>query len=176
MAYLTSERVYLRALEPEDLELLYRWENNAELWSVGNTLAPYSRFLLKEYIAESHRDLFDLKQLRLIVELRSTGAAVGMVDLFDFDPQHRRAGTGVLLDPLYQGVGLATEALELLAEYAFSFLKLHQLYAHVPAKNEPSKALFARCGFAASGVLSDWISTSEGFSDVFVMQRLAALA
>ena len=39
MALLENERVCLRALEPEDLELLYRWENDSELWEVGNTLA-----------------------------------------------------------------------------------------------------------------------------------------
>ena len=94
MAQLENETIRLRALEPEDLELLYRWENNPELWSLGNTMSPYSRYILKEYIRESHRDIFDLKQLRLMIELRSTGAAVGTVDLYDFEPHHRRAGIG----------------------------------------------------------------------------------
>lgn len=76
MAQLENETIRLRALEPEDLELLYRWENNPELWSLGNTMSPYSRYILKEYIRESHRDIFDLKQLRLMIELRSTGAAI----------------------------------------------------------------------------------------------------
>lgn len=175
MGYLISENIRLRALEPEDLELLYRWENDPELWRVGNTLSPYSRYILKEYITESHRDLFDLKQLRLMVELRSTGAAIGMVDLFDFEPHHRRAGVGILLDPLYQGNGLATEALGLLVDYAFSFLKLHQLYVHIPVMNEPSKALFTRCQFTITGILTDWIALPEGYSDVLVMQRLFVL-
>ena len=62
MNLLQNNVVRLRAPEPEDLELLYSWENNPEWWELGNTLAPYSRYLLKEYIAESHRDIFDLKQ------------------------------------------------------------------------------------------------------------------
>ena len=96
----------------------------------------------------------DLKQLRLMIDLCSTGATVGMLDLYDFDPHHRRAGVGILVDPLYQKNGLATEALELLAEYAFSYLKLHQLFVHIPIGNEPSKALFARCGFTVTGILT----------------------
>lgn len=175
MGYLISENIRLRALEPEDLELLYRWENDPELWRVGNTLSPYSRYILKEYITESHRDLFDLKQLRLMVQLRSTGATIGMVDLFDFEPHHCRAGVGILLDPLYQRNGLATEALGLLVDYAFSFLKLHQLYVHIPVMNEPSKALFTRCRFTITGILTDWIALPEGYSDVLVMQRLFVL-
>lgn len=169
---LQNETVCLRAPEPEDLELLYAWENNSEWWKSGNTLVPYSRYLLKRYIAESHRDLFDLKQLRLMIDLCSTGITVGMLDLYDFEPHHRRAGVGILVDPLYQKNGVATMALNLLVEYAFSFLKLHQLFAHIPVGNEPSKALFARCGFVVTGVLKDWITAEEGYSDVLVMQRI----
>ena len=172
MNLLQNKTVCLRAPEPEDLELLYSWENNPEWWEIGNTLAPYSRYLLKEYIAESHRGIFDLKQLRLMIDLCSTGATVGMLDLYDFDPHHRRAGVGILVDPLYQKNGLATEALELLAEYAFSYLKLHQLFVHIPIGNEPSKALFARCGFTVTGILTDWITTKNGYSDVLTMQKI----
>ena len=81
MALLENEMIRLRALEPEDLELLYRWENNPDLWELGNTMSPYSRYILKEYIRESHRDIFDTRQLRLMIELRSTGAAIGTVDI-----------------------------------------------------------------------------------------------
>lgn len=172
MALLENEIIRLRALEPEDLDILYRWENNPELWSAGNTLSPYSRFILKEYIRESHRDIFDMKQLRLMVELRSTGATIGTVDLFDFDPHHRRAGIGILIDPLYQRKGLGTETMNVLQTYAFSFLKLHQLYVHISIYNEASKALYARCGFSVAGIMTDWIITENGYSDVVMMQKI----
>ena len=148
MALLENERVCLRALEPEDLELLYRWENDSELWEVGNTLAPYSRYILREYIAGS----------------------AGLVDLFDFEPRPNRAACGILLDSCCQGRGLATEALRVLMDYAYTFLRLRQLYAHIPIANEPSKRLFMRCGFVESGVLRDWIRTRRGYSDVWVFQ------
>ena len=170
MELLCNETINLRAPEPEDLELLYRWENNPEWWRFGHTLAPYSRYLLKEYITESHRDIFDLKQLRLMIDYRSTGATVGMLDLYDFDPYHHRAGVGILVDPLYQKNGLATEALGLLIRYAFSFLKLHQLYVHIPLDNEASKVLFTHCGFVVTGILTDWIAAENGYLDVQVMQ------
>lgn len=172
MALLENELVRLRPLEPEDLELLYRWENNPEWWSMGSTVSPYSRYVLKEYIAEAHRGIYEQKQIRLMVEYCSTGAAVGMADLYDFDPHCRRAAVGILLDPLYRKNGLATEAVRLLADYAFSFLKLHQLYAYVPVANTPSKTLFTRCGFTVTGILTDWIWIEDAYSDVLVMQRI----
>ena len=78
---LSNDRVRLRALEPEDLELLYRWENDPELWEVGNTLAPYSRYILKEYIAGSDRSIYESRQLRFMIEDCDTGTSVGIVDL-----------------------------------------------------------------------------------------------
>ena len=172
MAQLENETIRLRALEPEDLELLYRWENNPELWSLGNTMSPYSRYILKEYIRESHRDIFEVKQLRLMIELCSTGAAIGTVDLYDFEPHHRRAGVGILIDSLYQRNGFAAQAMCVLMDYAFKYLKLYQLYVHIPIGNEPSKALFTRCGFTVTGILTDWITTKDGYSDVLTMQRI----
>ena len=172
MALLENENIRLRALEPEDLALLYRWENDPDLWSVGTTLAPYSKYLLKEYIAESHRDIFDLKQLRMIIELIATKEAIGIIDLFDFDPHSRRAGTGVMVSSGFQKKGYGMQALELLCGYAFSFLKLHQLYAHIPVNNQSSKKLFGRCGFEITGTLTDWISTENGYMDVWIVQKI----
>ena len=107
-----------------------------------------------------------------MVDLIEEGKTIGMVDLYDFDPYHRRAGVGILIDPLSQKKGLATEALNLLITYAFSFLKLHQLYAHIPETNEASIHLFTRCSFTKTGVLKDWITSEKGYTDVIVMQRI----
>lgn len=172
MKYLQNDRITLRAPEPEDLELLYQWENNPEWWNLGSTLVPFSRYQLKSYIAEAHRDIFDIKQLRLMVDSIEEGKTVGMVDLYDFDPHHQRAGVGVLIDSIYQKKGFGSGTLTLLVTYAFSFLKLHQLYAHISVENEASKKLFTRCNFVQTGVLKDWITTTNGYVDVITMQRL----
>lgn len=173
MALLKNDKILLRALEPEDLDSLYKWENDSSIWSSGNTMSPYSRYVLKEYISQSHLNIYDQKQLRLMVELRETAKAIGIVDIYDFDSHNRKAGVGILLDLEYQRNGIATEAIQLLTDYAFSFLKIHQLYAYIAITNEPSKALFLRCGFTVSGTLCDWISTENGFTDVLVLQRFS---
>ena len=165
MTLLRDDLIQLRAIEPEDLEVLYRWENNADLWQVGDTLAPFS---------ESHRDIYDLKQLRLIIEHQKDRKAAGMMDLFNFDPYHSRAAMGMLIDPDYQHQGLGRRALNLMLEYSFSFLKLHQLYAHIPAHNKASLQLFLTSGFSIQGTLKDWLHTTEGYKDVLVLQRINA--
>ena len=45
MKWLENDTIRLRALEPEDLDLLYAWENDTSLWEFGSTLVPYSRYV-----------------------------------------------------------------------------------------------------------------------------------
>ena len=166
--FLENEKIKLRALEPEDLDDFYKWENDVDLWSMGCTLEPYSRFELKQYIL-SQKDIYEAKQLRLIIENKADNKAIGTIDLYDFDPHNRRAAVGILVDRNYQGNGMAVEALILLCDYAFSFLKLHQLFAYIPIKNERSKRLFTRCGFKDIGLLPEWIQAPDGFEDVHLV-------
>ena len=175
MSLLENNTIRLRALEPEDLNMLFRWENDTALWEIGSTLSPYSRYTLKQYIAESGSDIYERKQLRLIVELKENNLAVGTVDLYDFDPHHSRAGVGILVDPVHQKKGLGKAALNLLIDYAFTFLKIHQLYAYIPVSNTPSLRLLEQCGFKTMGLLKDWLLTTNGYTDVSVVGRTSLL-
>ena len=172
MSLLENNTIRLRALEPEDLDMHFRWENDPALWEYGSTLSPFSRYTLKQYIAEAGSDIYEHKQLRLIIELKETNSAVGTVDLYDFDPHHRRAGVGILVDPAHQKKGIGKEALNTLCIYAFSFLKIHLLYAYIPITNTPSLRLFEQCGFETMGLLKDWLRTTNGYTDVSVVGRI----
>ena len=168
---LETEKIKLRALEPEDLDVLYQLENNTTLWSWGCTMVPYSRHELRQYIL-SEKDIYETKQIRFVVELKRENKAVGMIDLYDFDPHHKRAAVSIIIDNQYQRKGLAGNALSLLCNYAFSFLKLHQLYAFISVKNESSKRLFIRSGFEEKGLLHDWIQTVDGYEDVIIFSLI----
>ncbi|MDR2916449.1 MAG: GNAT family N-acetyltransferase [Tannerella sp.] len=174
MDMLENDKIKLRAPEPEDLEGFYRWENDTALWSWGSTLVPYSRYELKQYIL-SAKDIYESKQLRFMIEKKQDRKSVGMIDLYDFEPHHKRAAVGIIIDRDCQGNGLAGEALSLLCGYSFSFLKLHQLYAYIPVKNEPSKRLFQRHGFKEKGILSDWLQTVDGYEDVQIVSLISDL-
>ena len=174
MNYLIGQQTELRAVEPEDLETLYRWENDSSLWIYGNTVAPFSRFLLTQYIENYPADIARDNQLRLIVTPKGDPKAIGAVDCFDYDPTHRKAAIGILIDPRYTRRGFGRDALETFVKYAFDFLHLHQLYAHIPAGNTASLALFRACGFIDSGLLRDWVMLPHGYTDAYLMQKIAA--
>lgn len=167
---LLGENIRLRALEPYDIDNLYNWENDTAVWKVSNTIAPYSRFVLEQYIANSHQDLYTNKQLRLMISTRD-GRDVGAIDLFDYDPLHLRAGIGILIAaPEDRRKGYASEAMSLLIGYCFRTLHLHQLYCNITIDNEDSVALFKRHKFTITGIKKDWIRSSSGFVDELLLQ------
>jgi len=172
--YLENERIKLRAPEPEDLDVFYKWENDTDLWAFGSTLVPYSRYELKQYISSS-RDIYEARQVRFIIEKKPELKIIGSVDLYDYEPHHARAAVGILIDLKYQKQGFANETLFLICEYAFSFLKMHQLYAYIPVGNKPSKKLFERCGFKTKGVFPEWIRTTDGYEDVQLVSLIPGL-
>ncbi len=175
MSILTGERISLRALEPGDVDLLYSWENNSNIWSVSNTLAPFSRFVLEKYIAESHMDIFQTKQLRLMIDISEKGDTdtIGAIDLFDFDPMHERAGIGILIsEKRYMNRGYASEALELLIDYSFTILQLHQLFCHIDCDNKVSIKLFEKFRFRVTGEKKDWNKSPEGWKSVYMLQLI----
>ncbi len=168
---LEGNKIRLRALEPEDLSFLFQIENNDSFWEVSHTQVPFSRFLLKQYLENAHVDIYEAKQLRLMMETLE-GVSVGMIDLFDFNPQHHRAGVGLLVAPEFQKQGYASEALKLLINYAFSVLNLHQLYANILTDNIKSIALFEKCRFIKIGVKKDWVFSNGTYKDEFSYQLI----
>ena len=176
---LVGELIQLRALEPTDLNQLYKWENDSSIWSVSGTLVPFSKFVLEEFVTQVHQDIYTNKQLRLMVDLKyfdvadedETTRSIGCVDLFDFDPKNKRAGVGILIaDKADRGRGYATEALHLIVDYGFEVLDLHQLYSNIRVENESSVSLFKKAGFEVTGLKQDWIYEQGKFYDEYTLQ------
>ncbi len=172
MLSLKGENIRLRALEPDDLDFLYELENNRAIWEISGTTTPYSRHVLKQYLDNVHRDIYDVKQLRLCI-CDKNDRAIGLIDLFDFDPKNHRAGVGiVVLEDENRNRGVGAEAIRLLTEYAFSNLALRQLYANVVVGNDASLHLFRKLGFQEVGIKKDWIFSNGIYKDEVLFQKL----
>ena len=136
MVTLKGEHIYLRALEPEDIEFIHEIENDENIWEISNTRTPYSKFLIKQYLDHAHKDIYEVKQLRLVISSYDN-EALGLIDVFDFDFDNRRAGIGILIrDEDQRGKGIGSEALKLLTEYCFTHLHLHQLYCNISEETD----------------------------------------
>jgi len=170
---LKGNTIYLRALEPEDLEFVYAIENNESVWEVSNTQTPYSRFLIRQYLENAHQDIYEAKQLRMAICLKNSFEAIGLIDLFDFDPKNNRAGVGILIsNESNRNKGVGSEALALIINYAFEQLQLHQLYANIGSDNEISLQLFTKFGFQKIGTKKDWIKINNNYKDELLFQLI----
>ena len=169
---LEGELTRLRALEAEDVDLLYVWENDPAVWGVSGTLAPFSRHTLRRFLDEQRFDLYAARQLRLVVETLD-GRAVGLVDLFEFEPVDLRAGIGILIHGAGDhGRGFASDALDVLCRYARQVLGLHQLWCSVAPDNAASLTLFRRAGFVECGRKREWRRTPDGWADELLLQKI----
>ena len=162
----------LRALEPEDLDAMYGWENDTDSWRVSGTVAPFSRHILSRLLDEQQFDIYATRQMRLVVERKSDGITVGAVDMFEFDPQNLRAGVGIIIAPPYRKQGFALDALQSLERYVRDVLRMHQLWCSVGADNEASLALFQKAGYTECGLRKEWLQTSNGAIDEVLMQKI----
>ncbi|PVZ09912.1 GNAT family N-acetyltransferase [Porphyromonas loveana] len=168
--FFATERVRLRALEPEDLEFLYRCENDAELRESGNTLVPVSRSLLRDYIDKSSAGLMDAGMMRLVICTPEDDRPIGAVDLYEYDPFHKRVSVGLFVVPEYRREGIAADALRLVTRYALEHLRLHQVVAYILKGNEPSRTLFESAGYEHTATLRQWMWHRGDYSDVLLYQ------
>lgn len=172
MVTLKGKHVFLRALEPEDLDFVYQIENDERIWHLSHTQTPYSRFLIKQYLENAHQDIYEAKQLRLVIS-NFEKEVLGLIDIFDFDFKNKRAGIGIVItDEENRGRGLGREALQLLVNYCFSKLDLHQLYCNVSDRNTASIKLFESLNFKSIGLKKDWNFSSEGYTSEYLLQLI----
>ena len=165
-------KIILRAVEPKDVDLLYQWENDMDVWHVSNTIEPFSRFTLEQYVMNAQQDIFTSKQLRLMIDLKGTSETIGSIDLFDFEPLHMRAGVAILIIEKERNKGYASEALHLMIDYALHTLNLHQLYCNIGSDNTNSLQLFKKKGFEMVGVKKDWLKRDDKWQDEIMFQLI----
>lgn len=165
------ENIRLRALEPADLELLYLWENDPEIWRVSATIAPMSREVLSKLISDQKYDLYASRQMRLMIDVDNV--SVGCVDLFNFEPLHRRFGVGILIyADEHRRRGYASRVIEQVKDYAHNILDLKQIWVNINEDNPASIALFESCGFVLSARRKEWINRAGKFIDELEYQYI----
>ena len=166
-----NENITLRVAEPYDADIIYRWENDMEIWRVSDTIVPFSRHQIEQFLLNNN-DLVSDKQLRLMIVGSINGDVVGCIDLYDYDSFNQRAGIGIMVDKNHRGKGYAKQAIALLMDYCFNTLLLNQLYALVLSSSIDSIVLFESLGFERCGIRKQWCKTPSGFTDQIEYQYI----
>ncbi len=161
--------VTLRAMEPDDLEHLYRWENASEKDS-STEHRLYSRHELTQFILSAeNEDVYASRQQRLMAV--DGDVTVGFVEIYDFDPYHHHAGFGVLVDNQLRGQGYSIAMMAALEEYCRAELQIHVLWCDVAASNTASRTMLRRCGYEEIGRRKDWLYVNGHYEDAVAVQK-----
>lgn len=170
---LIGDHIILRALEPEDVDYLYRTENDPDFALFGDQHPPYSRFLLRNYIEQAHQSIYTAQQLRLVIHHKVADRAIGLIDLYDFDVRNMRVALGIVItEPSFRGQGIGRDAVGLILKYTFDVLDCRQVYTLIAPDNQSSIALFSSSGFEQTSVLKSWWQSENGlFQDMLIFQK-----
>lgn len=165
----TDVQVVLRAMEPEDLDALYRIENDRSLWNIGSTNVPYSRYALHNYIADAKNDIYIDGQIRMMIENQAQ-EVVGVIDLVSFDPKNQRAELGIIIMRQFRQQGYARAAISKLIDYTRNVLHLRQIYAVLDVGNDVSYHCLSSLGFTDGSILKGWLYCDGKYQDARIMQ------
>ena len=161
----------LRALEPDDLDILYDTENDKSLWKYSNTSSPFSKHSLKKFIENSHLDIIEHKQVRLVLSDKNN-LPFGFIDLFKYDMINKRAGVGIIIFEKYRSRGLGSISLDLIENYVKKYIPIHQLYANISSENIESIKLFEKHNYLKVGNKKDWIYYNNKYFNELLYQKI----
>lgn len=161
-----NDMIKLRAPEPEDVDFMYRLENEHEARRWSDTPGQLSRRALERFVENYDGEIAQTGQLRYIACADSCRVAV--VDLFDYDAVNMRAAVGIAVAEEHRGEGYGSQCLEALAEEARTRLGLYQLYALVSEENVASQKLFLSAGWEETARLAGWLRQNGRFVDAIV--------
>lgn len=165
-----SVNVFIRLIEKEDAMKVLIWENNPNHWKVSDTEIPFSMQDILYLIDQAHH-IRTTGQVRFVICLNETEEAIGLIDLYDTNFKHGRAGVGVLIATSEErNKGYALESLELLKKYAKTILDLHCLYCSIHSDNAASVALFGKSGFEHVGTRKEWYKDQDKRIDELMFQ------
>ena len=166
-----GERVYLRALEPADIEHVHRWYEHADtarlMGEMPRSLA-HRRSDAEGDVGKAGRDWFSF-----VICLLTDDRPIGRADVFEIDRINGSAGFGIAIGEHDQrGAGLGTDAVNALADFCFGQLRLERLWLITDSFNARAQRVYEKAGFVREGVLRRAFFQDGVFSDDIRMAML----
>jgi RimJ/RimL family protein N-acetyltransferase len=164
-----TERLVLRGLILSDAAALLKYRSKREIYKFQNwkphTLRDAEIFI-SEKIAKEPNIPDTWYQLGVI--LKETEELIGDIGIHFIDLEGKQAEIGYTLNPEYQGIGYASEAIKGVLAYLFNDLKKHRITASVDPINKKSIALLERIGMRKEAHFKKSIWFNEKWEDDIV--------
>jgi len=149
---LETPRLVLRQFKDEDLSAFLSYRNDPEV-ARYQSWHSITESQAKDFINEQKSIQTGIpgEWFQFAIELKGTGVLIGDCGLKVNKEEPRQAEFGITLSLPYQGVGVASEAVACMLDYAFKILGLHRVIAITDCLNKSSVALMERLGMRREG-------------------------
>ena len=148
---LKGEGIYLDPFRVDDITEEYiNWLNDPEVnHFLDVRFVHQTRETVIAYVNSYYRDT---EKYIWAIKLLSDRTIIGTITLALINRFYNSGGIGIMIgNKKYWGKGAASEALNLVMEYAFDSLGLHRLFAHNVTLNLQSNFLLRKAGFFHEG-------------------------
>ncbi|MCB0283374.1 MAG: GNAT family N-acetyltransferase [Calditrichae bacterium] len=166
-AFLIGSKIYLRAFQSGDEEMISRLENHPDPRSTLFYAFPVTTEQIHQ---KTSRYLSDPNTIIFTICNTEQDSAVGQVALFRIDWVGRMATFYIgIADKSNWSKGYGSEATMLLLRYAFDTLNLNRVQLHVAVENEAAVKVYKKCGFVQEGTLRQAMFHDGHYSDFYIM-------
>ena len=160
----------LRAPEPDDVNMIYIWENLSDESHSSLRSGPLSRHQIQQFVDNYDGEIYSQGALRYMIDV--DGQTVGTIDVFDYDHRARHAFIGIYVSAAARRNGVGCKAIAEVERLMARNVGMHSLAALVAEDNLPSRKLFEKAGYKAVGILRDWLTDGEKRINAIVYQHL----
>jgi UDP-4-amino-4,6-dideoxy-N-acetyl-beta-L-altrosamine N-acetyltransferase len=165
-----APNVQLRALAAEDRDRLLAWRNEPE---VARWMYSDHRISPQEHARWFEGALSDPRRRYWVIE--ADGTPVGLANLYDIAPEHRRcAWAYYLADPSTRGQGVGACVEFRVLEHVFGELGCNKLWCEVLIGNEPVWRLHEGFGFTREALFRQHVVKDGAPTDVVGLGMTAA--
>ncbi|MCB0335647.1 MAG: GNAT family N-acetyltransferase [Bdellovibrionales bacterium] len=166
--YWKTDKIRLRAIEPADAELFFRWNQDSERARNINFLpAPSSLEAVKSWTQEMSKKGGDRSPHHLIIE-NSDNIAVGGIATLKCDEVNGTFSIGFDISSDHRRKGYAEEAVNLVLRYYFNELRFQKVTSHIYEFNEGSIKLHEKLGFKKEGQLRRMVYQNGEYHDKLI--------
>lgn len=166
---LTGEKVRLRALRRDDLEVLCKFNNDLEVELAGGGDPPIPQSL-ERLQAEFDREVANGGRDGSNFAIEADDRLIGHAGLFNFNETACTCELGITIgDASYWGQGYGSESVKLLLDYAFRLRNIRKVFLTVNGNNARAIRAYQKCGFKEEGRLREQVWSDGRYIDLVYM-------
>ncbi len=169
---LETERLILRKIQLDDANDMYEYasdfETNKYLTWEKHRYRTYTfeliRFLQKEYLRGRYYDF--------AVVFKENGKMIGTAGFTSYDEKNSVAEVGYVINSAYRNIGLGTEALAAIINFAFCEIGVNRVEARYMKENTASLCVMKKCGMTFEGIMREKLLNNGKYCDIGICSVL----